>query len=100
LRNRDPKARDYLDVAELFHHVGLAKTAAALERMNSLYAEFKQEAGDMLTAVVVKLSLHGPYDLADIDLSEYKGIIDPWNDWRAVQAQCTSLAAALLTPPR
>jgi hypothetical protein len=61
LRNGDPKARDYLDVADLSHHVGLAKTAAALERVNSL---------------------------------------DPWNDWRAVQAQCISLAAALLTPPR
>jgi hypothetical protein len=41
-----------------------------------------------------------PYDLTDIDLSEYKGIVAPWNNWRAVQAQCTSLAAALMTPPR
>ena len=35
-----------------------------------------------------------------IDLSEYKGIVAPWNNWRAVQAQCASLAAALIEPPR
>jgi hypothetical protein len=92
--------RDYLDVAALSHHIGLTKSAAALERMNEFYAEFKDKAGDLLTAVVVKLSLPDPYDLTDIDLSEYKGIVAPWNNWRAVQAQCTSLAGALMTPPQ
>jgi hypothetical protein len=54
------------------------------------------EAGDILTAVAVKLSVPDPYDLTDIDFSEYKGIVAPWNNWRAVQAQCTALAAALM----
>lgn len=92
--------RDYLDVAALSHHIGLEKSAAALESMNELYAEFKDEAGDLLTSVVVKLSVPDPYDLTDIDLHEYKGIVAPWNNWRAVQAQCASLAAALITPPQ
>lgn len=92
--------RDYLDVAALSHHIGLTKSAAALEPMNELYAEFEHEAGDLLTAVVVKLSLPDPYDLTDIDLSEYKGIVAPWNNWRAVQAQCASLATALIAPPQ
>jgi hypothetical protein len=91
--------RDYLDVAALSHYIGLKKSAAALESMNELYAEFKDEAGDLLTSVVVKLSVPDPYDLTDIDLSEYKGIVAPWNNWRAVQAQCASLAAALIMPP-
>ncbi len=91
--------RDYLDVAALSHHIGLTKSAAAVERMNELYAEFEDQAGDLLTAIVVKLSLPDPYDLTDIDLSEYKGIVAPWNDWRAVQAQCASLGAALIEPP-
>jgi hypothetical protein len=92
--------RDYLDVAALSHHLGPTKSAAALEPMNELYAEFKNEADDLLTAVAVKLSLPDPYDLTDIDLSEYKGIVAPWNDWRAVQAQCTSLATALMMLPQ
>jgi hypothetical protein len=82
--------RDYLDVAALSYYIGLKKSAAALESMNELYAEFKDEAGDLLTSVVVKLSVPDPYDLTDIDLSEYKGIVAPWNNWRAVQAQCAS----------
>jgi hypothetical protein len=91
--------RDYLDVAALSHHIGLETSALALERMSELYAEFAGEGGDMLTSVVVKLSAPDPYDLTDIDLSEYKGIIAPWNNWRAVQEQCASLAAALVVLP-
>jgi hypothetical protein len=62
-------------------------------------AEFKVEDGDLLTSVVVKLTAPDPYDLTDIDLSEYKGIVAPWNTWRAVQEQCATLAAALMVPP-
>lgn len=88
--------RDYLDVAALSRHLGLRKSGRSLERMRELYAEFVGEGGDILTTVVVKLSDPDPYDLTEIDLSEYKGIIPPWNDWRAVQRQCRALAAALL----
>ena len=88
--------RDYLDVAALSHHMGLKKSAAALERMNELYAEFVGESGDILTSIAVKLSNPDPYDLTDVDLSEYKGIVPPWNDWQAVEAQCRALVVALL----
>lgn len=91
--------RDYLDVAALSHHLGLQQSARALDRMNELYAEFAGEGGDMLSTVVVKLSNPDPYDLTGIDLTEYKGIVAPWNDWRAVEAQCRSLALALLEEP-
>lgn len=88
--------RDYLDVAALSHHLGLARSARAVEKMNELYTEFAGEGGDMLTTVLVKLSNPDPYDLTEVDLGEYKGIVAPWNDWRAVEEQCRSLAAALL----
>jgi hypothetical protein len=91
--------RDYLDVAALSHHIGLKKSALALGQMNELYEEFTSETGDLLTSIVVKLSAPDPYDLTDVDLSEYKGIIAPWNDWRAVEGQCGSLAAALIVQP-
>lgn len=88
--------RDYLDVAALSDHLGLRKSAEALDRMNELYADFSGEGGDMLTTLLVKLSNPDPYDLTEVDLGEYKGIVAPWNDWRTVQEQCRSLAAALL----
>ena len=91
--------RDYLDVAALSLSLGLRKSAMALERMNEIYSEFAGEGGDMLTSALVKLATPDPYDLTDIDLTEYKGIIAPWNNWRAVQVQCASLAAAMLSPP-
>jgi hypothetical protein len=88
--------RDYLDSAALSHHLGMKKSVAALERMNELYGEFAGEGGDMLTSLVTKLAAPDPYDLTDVDLTEYKGIIAPWDDWRAVEAQCGKVAAAIL----
>jgi hypothetical protein len=91
--------RDYLDVAALSHHLGLRKSAGALERMSELYAEFAGEGGDILVTLAMKLTNPDPYDLTEIDLGEYKGIIAPWNDWRAVRAQCRALAVALVRLP-
>lgn len=88
--------RDYLDVAALSHRLGLRKSATALDRMNELYAEFAGEGGDMLGTVLVKLSNPDPYDLTHVDLTEYKGLIAPWNDWQSVVGQCRALALALL----
>lgn len=98
--------RDYLDVAALSHRLGLHKSAGALEKMNDLYAEFAGEGGDMLSTVVVKLTNPDPYDLTQVDLTEYRGIVAPWNDWQTVVEQCRSIALALLdrspgdAPPR
>lgn len=88
--------RDYLDVAALSHYMGIARSVGALQSMNELYSEFAGEGGDMLTTVVVKLANPDPYDLTELDLSEYKGIVAPWNDWRTVETQCRALAGALL----
>ncbi len=89
--------RDYLDVAALSHHLGARKSVAALERMNELYGEFAGEGGDILTSLITKFAAPDPYDLTDVDLAEYKGIIPPWHDWRAVESQCRSVAEALLS---
>ena len=88
--------RDYLDVAALSHHLGLRKAAEALDRMNDLYAEFAGESGDVISSVVVQLSNPDPYDVSEVNLAEYKGIIPPWRDWHAVVEQCRSLAVEVL----
>ncbi len=89
--------RDYLDVAALSNHYGLRKSVVALNSMNDLYADFTGEAGDVLTSLVVRLADPEPYDLTDVDLTEYKGIVRPWNDWRSITAQCADLAAMIVT---
>jgi hypothetical protein len=88
--------RDYLDVAALSHHLGRAKSVRAIEKMRQLYGEFAGESGDILISVLVKLGTPDPYDLTEVDLSEYKGIIAPWNNWSAVVKQCRSLAVQML----
>ena len=88
--------RDYLDVAALSHHLGGRKSAAALERMNDLDAEFVGEGGDMLSTLVTKLAAPDPHDLTDVNLTEHKGIIAPWDDWRAVEEQRRAVAEAIL----
>jgi hypothetical protein len=88
--------RDYLDVAALSHHLGLRKSAGALGRMNELYAEFAGVGGDMASSVVTRLSSPTPYDLDDVDLTQYKGIVAPWNDWKAVREQCRQVALAMI----
>lgn len=88
--------RDYLDVAALSHHLGMKRTATALKPMNELYGEFAGEGGDMLTSLVSRLAAPDPYDLTDVDLTEYKGIIEPWDDWGAVENQCRNVAEAIL----
>jgi hypothetical protein len=88
--------RDYLDVAAVSHHLGMVRSVRAIEQMKRLYSEFAGEAGDIMISIVVKLGTPDPYDLTEVDLAEYKGIIPPWNDWGAVQAQCRSLAVEML----
>ena len=44
----------------------------------------------------MKLAAPDPYDLTDVDLREYKGIIPPWNDWHAVVSQCRSVGLEML----
>lgn len=90
--------RDYLDVAALSAHMGLAASVAALEPMSVLYAEFAADGGDILPSIVVKFVTPDPHDLTDLDLSEYKGIVAPWNSWLAVVRQCEKLAVALVSP--
>jgi hypothetical protein len=70
--------------------------------MRQLYAEFVGEAGDIMISIVVSLASPNSYDLTEVDLSEYKGIIAPWDDWTSVQNQCRRLATAILSkkPPR
>lgn len=86
------------DVAALSYHIGLSASALALEGMNRLYQDFAGEGGDILLSIVLKLTSPDPYDLTNVDLSEYKGIVKPWNSWVAVENQCRDLALAVIDP--
>lgn len=53
--------RDFLDVAALSHHLGLARSAEALESLPHLYPQFTGEGGDILSTAVVTLTHPAPF---------------------------------------
>ena len=72
--------RDYLDTVVLFERLGDAGVAGALRPFDETY---RQPSGvSPLAEVVERLAAAAPADKADVDLTQYRGIKPPWNDWR------------------
>ncbi len=86
--------RDYLDFAALSAHLGEAQACAALLDLDALYPQDTGES--VLQQLIKQLAAPMPYDLDDIDLREYKGLAEAWQDWAAVTKQCERMSVALL----
>ena len=72
--------RDYLDTVVLLERLGDAGVAGALRPFDETY---RQPSGvSPLAEVVERLAAAAPADKADVDLTQYRGIKPPWNDWR------------------
>jgi len=77
--------RDYLDTVVLFECLGDAGVADALRPFDEIY---RQASGvSPLAEVVERLAAALPADKADVDLTQYRGIKPPWNDWRHLAAR-------------
>lgn len=61
--------------------------------MNVLY-----ESDDkiVLQQLMVQLANPLPYDLDEVDLSEYKSIADEWKNWELVKEQATKVSHWIL----
>lgn len=77
--------RDYLDTVVLFEHLGEEGTREALGTLDDLYPQ----PGDasVLAEVIERLGSAKPLDAAEIDLTGYRGLQPPWNDWQHVASQ-------------
>jgi len=89
-------ARDYIDFAALVEHVGLAKAIDALDRFDACYLDLirGREASPMIQ-LVRQLAEPSPYDIDDIDISQYKGIRTPFSSWAHIRHVCEKMAAEL-----
>lgn len=83
--------RDYLDTAALAAGMSDAEILDALSHMDRLYPQPNDPAGAR-SQVMRNLANPQPSDLAETDLSQYKDLQPPWNDWRAVVTQCRRVA--------
>lgn len=77
--------RDYLDTVVLFERLGEQGVRKALAQFDAIY---RQESGaSPLAEVAERLGEGRPRDAAQIDLSTYRGLVQPWNDWRHLLAR-------------
>jgi len=85
--------RDYLDFVALATHLGSRATGEALRSFDRLYP---QESGESaLQQLQVQLANPLPYDLAGLDISEYRDLADRWRDWGRVTDACGRIAVGV-----
>jgi|GEM_PF-211491 len=93
--------RDYLDVAALSDKLGPERTVSALRPLNYIY---HKACGNLSALSQFSSAVHeAPADFGDVNLSDYKGIISPYNKWSHVSAVCsrvgTTMFEAEMTDP-
>lgn len=77
--------RDYLDTVVLLERLGDVGVVRALQPFDDIY---RQESGaSPLAEMAERLAGAAPADRAMIDLSTYRGLVSPWNDWQHVVAR-------------
>lgn len=85
--------RDYLDTVVLFERLGKEGTGAALRPFDEIY---RQDTGaSTLTELGERLAAAKPRDVANIDLTAYRGLRPPWNDWDHVTTRGRFWAAII-----
>jgi hypothetical protein len=88
--------RDYLDFAALADRLGSAAVPAVIE-MDEYYADQRGPGGlRVATQLAKQLSVPAPYDLSEIDLRHYRGLLPRWQDWAEVATVCRQIAVAVL----
>ena len=77
--------RDYLDTVVLFELLDHDGVVDALRPFDDIY---RQGSGvSPLAELVERLAAAAPSDKAAVDLTHYRGIKPPWNDWRHLAAR-------------
>ncbi|HXU29207.1 MAG TPA: hypothetical protein VN851_01405 [Thermoanaerobaculia bacterium] len=71
--------RDYLDTVVLFERLGQEGTRRALADLDEIYPQ--ENGASVLAELVERLGAAQPIDAARIELSGYRGLLPPWNDW-------------------
>lgn len=88
--------RDYLDVVALAEKLGPA-AANVLAGIDQYYADqIGPDGRRVATQLARQLAEPKPYDLGDVDLSQYRRLERRWHSWDRVAAACTELATNIL----
>jgi len=85
--------RDFLDFAALSALVPQAEALKTLLQSQQRYGDLQTKS--VALDIAKTLSDPQPYDLEGLDLTIYKGIQEPWNEWQRVAEQCSHLGQAM-----
>lgn len=85
--------RDYLDFVALADAMDDAGIVLALLPFDRLYRQTSGESP--LQQLQIQLANAAPYDLEEIELSEYKNLGQRWHEWSTIQAACSRLATII-----
>lgn len=85
--------RDYLDFVALADCLGNDNITAALRQFDRLYPQPNDESA--LQQLQIQLANPLPYDLEEVNLSEYKHLDHRWHDWQAVKEVCAGCATLI-----
>lgn len=83
--------RDYLDVAAIAAKLGDTEVLSALAVLDRLYKQ-PSDAGAVRQQVMRQLASPRPFDLDQVKLDEYKGLVPQWRDWKTVVTECARVA--------
>ncbi len=79
--------RDFVDFVALFDHLGVKDSLQALDSLDILYP---QGGGNSISQqLALQLSDPKPWDLSTNDLSGYKGLKPPYDDWKEVKRRAS-----------
>ncbi|HEV2953086.1 MAG TPA: hypothetical protein VG015_03240 [Candidatus Dormibacteraeota bacterium] len=88
--------RDYLDFAALADRLGAAIPEVVIG-MDDYYADQMGPGGRRVATQLAKqLAEPAPYDLSELDLRHYRGLLPRWQDWGEVVTVCRQVAVAVL----
>jgi len=85
--------RDYLDFVALADRMGIEKVVEALQDFDRLYPQPNDQSA--LQQLQIQLANPLPYDLDDVELSEYKNLDPRWHNWQTVKTACSSFATLI-----
>jgi hypothetical protein len=80
----------------LASHMGIEAARKALWSMDELYLQKNGDPWAVRTQLVMQLAAPPPHDLKGNDLSQYKGVRPPFDQWSHVVEVCGELSARLL----
>jgi hypothetical protein len=85
--------RDYLDTVVLLERLDHEHLRSAFAEFDAIYAQPTDTS--VLAELTERLSAAQPNDLARVELSTYRGLVPPWNDWQHVVTRGREFAAEL-----